>query len=99
MARSRYLDEFVEQEIFVNAGLQVFHKRKQPLPLFHAARTALAQNDQAKMHFCIEKLDEIPGVGCDHTRVVLEWVAPDLVVWAAGKAIVRDGLRANVLLT
>jgi hypothetical protein len=77
----------------------VFDNRKEPLPLFLPAQITLAQDDQSRMNWRVEKFDEISRVRRDDRKVMIERLLPDRMIRSTRKTNMRYRLRIHTEVT
>ena len=69
------------------------------VPLFVAGQAALAEDDEARVYFHVQKTDEVARVGCDDRKVVFYGLVPDVLLRFPGQTNMGHGLRVQALRT
>ena len=69
------------------------------VPLFVAGQAALAEDNQTRVHFDVEKPDKIARVACNDDKVIFESVVPDSRVRFPRQADMCCGHSKDTLIT
>jgi len=79
-SRTSNLNELVEQEVFISRILHILDYRLDATPLFVAAQSTLAQDDQPRMHIHIEEFDEVSRICRNNCKIVIKRILPYLMI-------------------